>query len=486
MFSYLEDVYMTQKKKLENLLLLSCRSPFADDDRVYPALGNLYLKSFINKYRPNVNVTIDDDYDLSNPETFEPFDIIGISIMTPQREEALKILHTIKNNYKDKIVIAGGPHIKHYLQDIIDAKEPYDYFVPLDGEKAILEIIDGKSNRINNSIMSKLDIYNQPRPDRTSDQAKKMLSKYYYNLGGKKSSTMMTARGCPEKCKFCEEAQTAVKWSALENLKMEMDDIKNLGYQGVYIFDDLFALAKVKVEPICKELKKRDLIYRCNGQARYFTQDESFAEMLADTGCYEIAFGAESGSQKILDAVEKRTTVEQNYKFVELCLKNNIICKAFLMIGLPGETQETIAQTEKFIRESGIKDFQLSIYYPYKGTKIRDAIDRGETGFDLFLEDDKGLGAYGTKGGKSEGVLRTSTLSKDDLVRERDRIVDMYRPYSHGNLLSENIEDHFFDTNQKTKVEYKGLLNLTNGSNDRGNNGHDPSYKTENINRNNS
>ena len=431
--------------KLENILLLSCRSPFLADDRIYPALGNLYLKSFINQYRPTVNVKVDDEYNLTIPEYYEPFDAIGISIMTPQREESLKILHMIKKRYPNKIVIAGGPHIKHYLQDILDAKEPYDYLVPYDGEKAILDIIDGKSEKVNYSIMNKGDILNQPRPDRTSKNAVNMLLKYHYNLGGRKASTMMTARGCPERCKFCEDAQTAVKWSSLENLKIEMDDIKNLGYSAVYIFDDLFALAKTKVEPICKELKKRDLIYRCNGQARYFTQDESFAKMLADTGCYEIAFGAESGSQKILDAIDKRTTVEQNYKFVELCNKNRIICKAFLMLGLPGETQETIKETENFIKESGIKDFQLSIYYPYKGTKIRDALDRGETGFDLYIEKE-GLGAYGAKDGADDAMLRTRTLTSQELTDERNRILDTYKPYSgRGNLLTQNIEDHFFE-----------------------------------------
>ena len=74
-------------KKIESLLLLSCRSPFLDDAKIYVPMANLYLKSYVNKYLPNINVTIgDDNYDLSNPEMFEPYDAIGLSIMTPQRE----------------------------------------------------------------------------------------------------------------------------------------------------------------------------------------------------------------------------------------------------------------------------------------------------------------------------------------------------------------------------------------------------------------
>ena len=206
------------------------------------------------------------------------------------------------------------------------------------------------------------------------------------------------------------------------------------------------------IKPICEEIKKRGLVYRCNGQARYFT--EEFAKTLADSGCVEIAFGAESGSQKILDAIDKRTTVEMNYRFVELCRKYGIVCKAFLMLGLPGETYETIAETEKFIRDAKLDDFQLALYYPYKGTKLRDAIDRGDTSFDLTFEGE-GLGAYGQRGGSTESVVRTSALSAVELLKERDRLVNTYRPVSHGNMwTTSQISDHFFDTHLGSKVEY--------------------------------
>jgi radical SAM superfamily enzyme YgiQ (UPF0313 family) len=240
----------------------------------------------------------------------------------------------------------------------------------------------------------------------------------------------------------------------VENIKQQLDHIVELGYKGVYIFDDLFALALKKITPICEELKKREIMYRCNGQARYFNED--FAKLLSETGCYEIAFGAESGSQKILDNIQKRTTVGMNYRFVELCKKYGIICKAFLMIGLPGETYETIQQTEKFIQDTSLDDFQLSIYYPYKGTKIRDTIDKNENNLDLKFEGE-GLGAYGQKGGSTESVIRTQSLSSQELLRERDRLVKTYKPVSHINKWeTQPNTDHFFDQHLKSITEYKG------------------------------
>lgn len=247
-------------------------------------------------------------------------------------------------------------------------------------------------------------------------------------------------------CAFCEDARTTARWTPLSLIQEELDDIIELGYKGIYLFDDLFAIAMPKVKPICEEIRKRGLIYRCNGQANFFTKwGEDFAKMLADSGCVEMAFGHESGSQTILDNVIKRTKVEQNYKSVEYAKKYGIKVKSFLMLGLPGETYETIKATEEFIKNSGIDDFQLAVYMPYKGTQIRDAIDKGEN-IDLQLipkgQDGEITGAYGIRGGNTSYEVRTSALSAEELESERERLVNKYKPQSH----MVGRTDNFFDS----------------------------------------
>lgn len=433
---------------LSNVVLLSCRSPFLDSDKVYPPLANLYLHTVLKQQRPDVNVKVTDDYDLTNPSWLEGIDGVGISIMTPQRAEALRVLDFVKQQRPDITVFAGGPHAKYYLDDI--SPEPWDYLVQHDGERAILDVVDQVGPRIKADVISIPDYRKLGVKPNRLDNAE-FLKGFNYTLAGVNSTTMLTARGCPEQCTFCEDAMSAVRWTPAPALKEELDDIQELGYKGVYIFDDIFAIATKQVEPIAREIGRRGLVYRCNGQARRFT--EEFAKLLADTGCVEIAFGAESGSQKILDNIRKRTTVEQNYRFVEWCNKYNITCKAFLMLGLPGEDRDTITATEAFIKNSGVRDFQLSIYYPYKGTQIRDAIDRGEDGFDLRFAGE-GLGAYGQKGGSTECVVRTNSLSQEDLLAERDRLVTTYRPKSHQNAWTDKVgADHFFDTHLVERVE---------------------------------
>ena len=433
---------------------MSLRSPFLDDSKVYCPMSNLYLKSYINREAPNTKVTLgDDNYDLTDLSKFESYDGIGLSVMTPQREEMIKLVRALRTKWPKKKLIVGGPHVKHYTEEVVSLGE-FDYIVPLDGERPLTKICRGEAEGIVlTDIMSKEDIGNAPRPDRTSENAMQVIRGYHYRLNNRDATTMMTSRGCPMGCTFCEDAKTIAKWSKLDNLKREMEDVRALGYGGVYLFDDLFAIAMPTVKPICEELKKRDLIYRCNGQANFFTKwGEDFARLLGGTGCVEIAFGHESGSQKILNNVDKRTTVEQNYRSVQWAKKHGIKVKSFLMIGLPGEDDETIKATEEFIKNAGMEDFQLAVYYPYKGTQIRDAIDRGEQGFDLQFEGE-GLGAYGQKGGSSESVVRTKRFTSKELLKIRDELVRKYRPQSHGPKWQ---EDHFFDTAHAEEIKEMG------------------------------
>jgi radical SAM superfamily enzyme YgiQ (UPF0313 family) len=442
----MEHAQMT-KRRPQSILLLSCRSPFLDDSKIYCPMANLYLKSYLAQHRPGVTVVLgDDDYSVDDLSACEPFDAIGISIMTPQRQEAMALASAIKRRWPAKWVIGGGPHVRYYQTEIA-AVPAFDYLVPLDGEIALAKILSGGAPRIVTNVLTREEVASQPRPDRTSVNASSTLQRYRYLLNGRPSTTMMAARGCPEQCTFCEDALTQVRWSSLDSIKAQLDDIVGLGYRGVYIFDDVFAMSAAKIRPICEELLRRDLIYRCNVQARYFTRTGTeLAQLLADTGCYEIAFGAESGSQTILDNVRKRCTVEQNYATVACAKRFGLIVKAFILIGLPGETLETLRDTEAFIRDSGIDDFQCAVYMPFKGTGIRRAIDRGES-IDLLIapagSDGEVTGAYGIKGGNTSYEVRTRALSADDLHAVRDHLVKTYRPESHKQKWAD--QDRFFE-----------------------------------------
>ena len=413
------------------LTLVSCRSPFLDSDRIYPPLGLLYLKSAVKAGLPDVEVAVVDDY--SGADDFADADVVGVSVMTPQRAEADDLACAIKMRWPGKTVIAGGPHVRHYGRDMPIF---WDYLVGGDGERVLPQILSGeKVRRLSYDQIPRAELAKMPPPDRLGEAS--FLRGYKYTLAGLYSTTMMLGRGCPMACKFCEDARTLTRWTSLANADAELDDIVKLGYRGVYLFDDLFAINLGKCQPYLDLLKRSGLKFRCNVHARFMTDE--FAAALSDAGCVEVAFGAESGSQQILDRIDKKTTVEQNYACVRHCKDHGITVKAFLMIGLPGENRKTVAETERFICESGIDDAQIAIYYPYKGTELRREMDEGITQ-DLSFTGE-GLGAYGQKNRGTDAVVRTPDLSADELIEIREEMISTYRFRSHL-----GAQDGFFDT----------------------------------------
>ena len=158
-------------------------------------------------------------------------------------------------------------------------------------------------------------------------------------------------------------------------------------------------------------------------------------EILKATGCIEVGFGAESASQKILDIVQKRTTVEQMHNLCHRFLSAGIKVKSFFMIGLPGESEEDARQTETFIRRwfrkyPDMYGYDLCAFFPYRGTLIGDSIRRKEDAYDLRLieglswpEVDTGeYGAYKKVGGDSDLIIETYDWKSKQVLLSAKRI----------------------------------------------------------------
>jgi radical SAM superfamily enzyme YgiQ (UPF0313 family) len=414
------------------LLLVSLRDAYMDSDRVMPPLGVMALQSYMLDC--GIDSAIENDFDLHNLSKYREFTHIGISCMTPQKNQACEILHAVKKSYPEKNVIIGGPHANFYLQECL--VEPFDHIVIGDGELALKQIISGKtSERIINIPVSEEEMNRFSLPYREPS----FLNQYEFLMHGFKATTILTAKGCPMNCAFCEHAGTKTKLYNSKNVGRQIDQAKAAGFDAIMFFDDIFCLSKKRVKELSREIVKREMPYRCFAHARTMTAD--IADILASTGCIEIGFGTESGSQKILDNINKKTTVRQNMDLVEICNERHIKVKAFLMLGLPGETPETVAETadfldflmsRTFVNHAGqisSNDFDLGIYFPYKGTAIRDAIDNSHNTYDLFLDHnpDQYKGVYKGKHGSAEAIVRTNALSSEEIASLRNSLYHQFK-----------------------------------------------------------
>ncbi len=367
-------------------------SPFLDSDRVFPQLGPLYIKRYVEEHSGYIVDVLDDP-----PYRVKNYDIIGFSCTTPQYDAAKVLAKGAKKT------VVGGPHCAHY--DVGDFS--WDYVIKHDGCKPFLNILNGKEPG------NELDDPDQlPYRDES-------LHKYKYFLDGNPTTVIMGARGCPNHCYFCENGGTAVRLKSANAIHQEIDECVKLGFTGINFFDDLFCLNMGRVKKLCDIIKPFHIKFRAFAHARNFSR--GMAALLADAGCVEIGYGAEHATQRILDGINKKTTVEQNYNIIKIAHEFGIRVKAFTMIGLPGETWESVKDLKEFIEKSGADQFDVTIFYPYKGTYIADH----PSDFDLKVESvQKDEGFFKGKQGSAVCKVSTSAMTAEEIQQAQKILLE--------------------------------------------------------------
>lgn len=403
------------------------RSPFLNSDRVMPALGPLYLKSFLESFGHTID--IEDSPDKINFDNLDSYDVLGISATTPQYNLGGRDLaKQLRDKYPFKKLIIGGAHAKYYFEEL-EKEHLFDYIIRGDGQKPYLDILENNniSAIVSSANLTEKEINSFPIPWRDAEY----LSKYKYEINGEKSTTAMTGLRCPMSCKFCEERNSGLTLISPEKVEEDIIAIKKAGFAGLMFYDDIFPLNEKRIKSLCKVIKPYNLVFRCNGHAKLMSKNPNILETLIDAGCTEVCLGIESGDKKILDNVGKGTKLKDIYQATENILNHGLIISAYLMIGLPGESKETISNTEKYIsRFSGNLNFafDLTIFYPYKHTYIRENIKE----FDLNLHLENSPGHYKGINGASGCYVSTSSLSREDIINERERLLKTYQENFRG------------------------------------------------------
>ena len=389
------------------ITLLNPPSPFLIDDKVMPPLGLLYLSSALKQGGIHCEV-VDLAHNAKLPEINTK--IIGISATTPQYPYALDILKRLKKD--GHIVAIGGAHSSGL--PTVCLEDGFDYVIAGEGERAIFELLKLPSQRIIRSEYIE-DVDSIPFPDRDAVD----IHNYKYTIDGLSASTAMSSRGCPYNCAFCGNSVWGrrTRLRSPDSIFREAEQLKKrYGFGAVMFFDDIFTLKKDRVLKICEKLKELKM------NLRVFTRSDTFdaeiAAALYEAGCKEVGIGAESGSQRILDISMKGTTVEQNTKAVYICREHRMRVKVFMVIGLPGETKETVEQSRSWLERMRPDDFDLTIFVPLPTSEIYNNPDSYGCHFHL----DYSKAWFKGIDGKYESLVSTSALSSEEIIKYRDTI----------------------------------------------------------------
>ncbi len=353
-----------------------------------------YIASFLIKNGYSVKI-IDNDIENLSPidlETrirkFNPISV-GITVSTSSTNTAIEIAKIVKKINGAIKVIAGGiqPTI---LPHILLKNNEIDICVIGEGEITSLELLTAiKYNRdiskINGIAYKKNGEIKITEPRKLIDNLDKLPIPAYellpmnrYTLPASRRLTsypiasVITSRGCPYLCKFCSHNtvfKNKVRFRSPENVLEEMKYLRKKFDVREFIFwDDSILLDKNRAIKIFNMIKEElpDIYFTCSSRVDHI--NEGIAKLMYEAGCRMILFGAESGSQKILDSINKQITVGQIIKAVEICRNNKIMSFCSFIIGTPEETKETLEETRRFVLKLD-PDFAIfTIFTPLPGS----------------------------------------------------------------------------------------------------------------------
>jgi anaerobic magnesium-protoporphyrin IX monomethyl ester cyclase len=315
-------------------------------------------------------------------------DMVGIYSTTPQIKDALGIAREIKEHSKKIKILLGGPHptvlpeeaLKSGHVDIVLRGETEITFKeignkPISRIKGISYIKGGKIvHNEDQALVKDLDSLTFPSWDGFPIEHYKNPTKDNHPY-----LPVMTTRGCPYNCTFC--------FSGIFGKMYRKRDPKNVADEVQYLkdkykikefvlIDDNFTLDENYAISVCDELIKRDLIlpWSCAGGIRVDAAAPRLIKKMKETGCYSLSFGVESGNQDILDSIHKQITLDQVRKAVKVARAYKIKTICFVLIGLPGDTPETIRETMKFVNSLEPDLAQIGTVIPYPSTPLYNSV----------------------------------------------------------------------------------------------------------------
>lgn len=386
--------------------VLLVKAPYSD---VYKGLDNIatnqaplglvYIAAVLREAGHDVNLIDPENQDM----TYEVMaslvqkenpDIVGITSVTSNFGNAIKVAETVKRS-GNSLVVLGGVHATSLPDEILEKHPEIDLVVVGEGEITMRELCStmDSGEKVDYSTIPGLAFRNDsgqvekspPRPlimdlDSLPFPARDFLPMEKYNVQIHLSSvkgvkaTMLSSRGCPNFCTFCACHVTMGRKYRLRSIESVVDEMEHLvtEYNVKYIqfYDDTFTIKYQRVVDICNLIIKRNLKVKWFAHARVNTVDEELFRLMKRAGCAHVSFGIESGNQEILKSIRKGTTLDQARKAVAACQRAGLKTLTTWMIGNPGETPETIQDTIDFAVELNPDIAVFSILVPLPGTEV--------------------------------------------------------------------------------------------------------------------
>jgi anaerobic magnesium-protoporphyrin IX monomethyl ester cyclase len=250
------------------------------------------------------------------------------------------------------------------------------------------------------------------------------LFKYNYPLqNGLKCINLLTSRGCPFSCQYCSTSKTKLRYHSPDRVIQMAETLKSYGFNSFMMADDNMSMNKKRFHTILSLLEGLNVKWRSLIRAE--TIDDDTLDRVVRSGCVEIGPGIESGSQRILDIVKKKSKVERNLDFIHRCENAGIRCVPSFIIGLPGEDKDSIQATYEFMKAAKPRAFAYNILMPFpdspiflkKDTEFKDLITIYPYTWDDCMTKSKKI---------TQCFISTPSLSREKILSEYYKYYDIF------------------------------------------------------------
>lgn len=319
---------------------------------------------------------------IPSPQQVDDYDLIGFTAMSMQVKHALRLASKLRESGYRGPLAFGGPHAS-VAPDHLKVCNDANVNAIFSGEAEVtflkyLAYLEGKPQKLQRVWVREKDgqwtFYPGAGFIEDLDTIPFPAREKYENVIRKCGFVnTFSTRGCPFSCNYCQPTKRIifgdrVRRRSIDNIVAEIQDSVNRFEIGQFCFDDdTFTFQKKHVMEMCERLKPLRLKWSC--QSRSDVDRETLTAM-RDAGCYMILVGAESGSQRVLDLMNKRNTVEKNAGFIRTCKELGILTWCNMMLGYPGETRKDMEQSLQFLIDSKPDMTCVSQVTAFPGTEL--------------------------------------------------------------------------------------------------------------------
>lgn len=316
---------------------------------------------------------------------------VGIGATTVGIFRAAELAERIKKENPEIITLIGGAHLTAVPEETMKRFHQFDIGVIGEGEHTIVDLVNALDKgrdlwAVKGIILRRKggEVFSTPHrlPIENLDSIPMPAWDMVPHLSEYRESAtrfsklplgaIITSRGCPGKCLFCDNSVFGRRFrahSAHYVIKMIRHLKETYGINSLVFYDDYFVVDRKRLKEICQRMieEKFDLEWVCSARVNAVT--EEMLELMKRAGCFQIAYGIESGNQNILNIQQKGVTLERIRRAVEMTHKAGIRSKGYFMIGHPTETPETIQDTIDFATSIPLDNFQATYFTPFPGSQ---------------------------------------------------------------------------------------------------------------------